>query len=105
MSSPDLAKFPAMKTHDGVWMMVSYAASPSGELARDAHGQLIPAWAWLATGSKANPRFYKWNPEGEVFQWSDAPRHWEYKTTCQPQESSGMRTPRMLLPKCSPDLK
>lgn len=105
MSSPDLTKFPALKTEEGLWMMVSYAASPSGRLARDAQNQLIPAWAWLATGRKDAPRFYKWSPAGEVFQWNEDKANWEFQATCRPQESSGMRTPRTLLPKCSPELK
>ncbi|HYO55276.1 hypothetical protein [Archangium sp.] len=105
ISSPDLTKFPALKTGEGLWMMVSYAASPTGRLAHDSRGQLIPAWAWLATGHKDEPRFYRWNPEGEIFRWNEDKKHWEFQTTCRPQESSGMRSPRVLPPKCSPELK
>ncbi|RUO89333.1 hypothetical protein D7Y11_30820 [Corallococcus sp. AB018] len=105
MSSDDLTRFPAMKMEDGLWTMVSYAASPDGQLARDSRNRLIPAWAWLATGHKDEPRFYKWNPAGEVFQWNEDKALWEFQANCHPQEASGMRSPRMLLPRCSPELK
>ncbi|WP_244224418.1 hypothetical protein [Corallococcus sicarius] len=105
MSSQDLKQFPALKMESGLWTMVSYAASPSGRLARDSRNQLIPAWAWLATGHKDAPRFYKWNPAGEVFQWNEDKHHWEFQATCHPREASGMRSPRTLLPQCSPELK
>src|SRR5262249_26132203 len=52
MSSSDLDVFPWMKAGEGGWVMVAYGATPSGKLARDSRGQLIPAWAWLATGHK-----------------------------------------------------
>ncbi|WP_244219695.1 hypothetical protein [Corallococcus interemptor] len=105
MSSEDLTQFPAVKMADGLWTMVSYAASPDGQLARDSRNRLIPAWAWLATGHKDEPRLYKWNPAGEVFQWNEATARWEFQANCHPQEASGMRSPRMLLPRCSPELK
>ncbi|MCY1043261.1 hypothetical protein OV208_18230 [Corallococcus sp. bb12-1] len=105
MSGPDLTQFPAMKMADGLWTMVSYAASPGGKLARDSRNQLIPAWAWLATGHKDEPRFYKWNPAGEVFRWKEDMKQWEFQALCHPQEASGMRSPRTLLPRCSPTLK
>ncbi|MCP3142950.1 hypothetical protein [Pyxidicoccus xibeiensis] len=104
MSSPDLGQFPAIKTEEGLWTMVSYAASPKGGLARDAQNRLIPAWAWLATGHRSEPRFYKWNPAGEVFQWNEGTKRWDFQATCQPRESSGTRGPRTQLPSCSPEL-
>ncbi|NTX04100.1 hypothetical protein [Myxococcus sp. CA040A] len=104
MSSPDLTQFPAMKTEGGVWTMVSYATTPSGRLARDARNQLIPAWAWLATGHKGAPRFYKWNAEGRVFQWNEDKARWDFQSVCRPRESPGMRGPRMLYPECVPEL-
>ncbi|PTL85954.1 hypothetical protein DAT35_01070 [Vitiosangium sp. GDMCC 1.1324] len=104
MSSPDLVAFPELKTGEGFWVVVSYATSPSGRLARDSQGQLIPAWAWLATGHKDEPRFYRWNPAGEVFRWSEDTKSWEFQAICQPQ-SSGMFGTRAFSPRCSPELK
>jgi hypothetical protein len=104
MSSPDLSTFPALKTGEGFWTMVSYATSPSGKLVRDPRGQLIPAWAWLATGHKAEPRFYKWNPMGKVFRWNEYKKSWDFQATCRPQVPSGMRSPRLLPPQCIPEL-
>jgi hypothetical protein len=103
MSSPDLGVFPWMKAEGG-WVMVAYGATPSGHLARDSQGQLIPAWAWLATGNEDNPRFYKWNPAGEVFRWSDDKRLWEFQAICRPQASNMFGRPDVLSPKCIPEL-
>jgi hypothetical protein len=104
MSSPDLVTFPALKTDEELWMMVSFATSPSGRLARDSQGLLIPAWAWLATGHKDESRFYKWNPAGEVFRWNEDTKNWEFQAICRPQ-SSGMFGTRTFPPQCSPELK
>ncbi|WP_240360099.1 hypothetical protein [Pyxidicoccus caerfyrddinensis] len=104
MSSPDLVTFPAMKTREGIWTMVSYAASPSGKLARDARGQPILASAWLATGRLDAPRFYKWSPAGEVFRWNEDKQVWEFQATCQPQSSSRL-SPRAAPPQCLPELE
>jgi len=51
-SSQDLGVWPLAKSRDGIWVMVTYGTTPSGTLARDARGQLIPAWGWLATGER-----------------------------------------------------
>jgi len=103
MSSPDLVSFPALRAGDGHWMMVSYATSPGGKLARDSQGSLIPAWHWLATGHRDEPRFYKWNSAGEVFRWVESTRNWQFQAICHPQQSSLFGS-RVLLPKCSPTL-
>jgi hypothetical protein len=101
-SSSDLKNFPATQTPEGAWVLVGYGATPDGELARDSRGQLIPAWAWLATGHRDAPRFYKWNPAGEVFRWSEDKRHWEFQATCNPQRSAFSK--HALPPKCAPEL-
>ena len=103
MSSPDLSIFPALKTGEGLWTMVSYATTPSGRLARDSSGSLIPAWHWLATGRVGAPRFLKWNPAGEVFLWMEGKRTWEFQATCRPQTSS-MIGRKILPPQCTPEL-
>jgi hypothetical protein len=102
-SSPDLKWFPATKSPEGIWVVVGYGTTPSGKLALDGQGQLIPAWAWLATGHLDAPRFYKWNPAGEVFRWNDNKEHWEFQAVCKPQLSS-ILVERVLPPKCSPEL-
>jgi len=103
-SSADLTtSFPATKSPEGIWVLVGYATSPSGEPARDAQGQVIPAWGWLATGQADTPRFYKWNPEGEVFRWNGETKRWEFQARCKPQPPS-MMIRKPLPPKCSPEL-
>ena len=102
-SSRDLETFPTAKSPEGAWVFVGYATTPSGEPARDSSGQVIAAWAWLATGPRDEPRFYKWNPAGEVFRWNEEKKRWEFQATCKPQPSpahSELRLP----PKCSPEL-
>jgi hypothetical protein len=103
-SSPDLRVFPAMKERDGNWTMVGYAVTPAGKPARDAQGQFIPAWAWLATGHVDDPVFYKWNMDGQVFTWREDKKNWEFLATCEPQEpgaiSAGIPPPR-----CTPGLR
>lgn len=101
-SSSDLENFPVTQTPEGAWVVVGYGMTPSGEPARDSHGQLVPAWAWLATGHRDEPRFYKWNPAGEVFRWSENKKHWELQATCKPQHSALARG--ALPPKCAPEL-
>jgi hypothetical protein len=103
MSSQDLKAFPAMKLGEGNWMMVGFAATPSGKLARDSRGQPIPAWGWLATGRIDKPIFYKWNFEGEVFKWSEDKKCWEFQATCEPQGPTPS-SPRGRPPKCSPEI-
>lgn len=102
-SSTDLMRFPTTKTPEGAWVMVGYGTTPDGEPARDSRGQLMPAWAWLATGHRDEPRFYKWNPAGEVFRWNEKQARWEFQATCKPQ-SSTLLTDRALRPDCAPDL-
>ncbi len=102
-SSTDLRRFPAMRSPEGIWVVVGYAATPSGQPALDGQGLLIPAWHWLATGRGDEPRFYKWNPQGEVFRWREDKRHWEFQAICKPQSSS-MLTGNVLPPECSPEL-
>ena len=103
-SSSDLGNFPAAMAPSGVWVFVGYGTTPSGELAQDSRGRLIPAWAWLATGHRDAPRFYKWNPAGEVFKWDEDKKLWEFQAVCQPQQSKS-DSPRMALPpRCSPEL-
>ncbi|XXF79218.1 hypothetical protein P2318_05545 [Myxococcaceae bacterium GXIMD 01537] len=101
-SSSDLRNFPVAKTPEGAWVFVGYGVSPSGEPARDSHGQMIPAWAWLATGHRDEPRFYKWSPVGEVFRWDESKKQWEFQASCEPQ--SRAIPGRVLPPKCSPEL-
>ncbi|MBZ4415902.1 hypothetical protein [Myxococcus sp. RHSTA-1-4] len=87
MSSPDLSVFPMVKSGDGLWMMVAYAATPGGKLVRDSRGELIPAEHWLATGHRDEPRFYKWNHEGALFKWNEDRRRWDFQATCRPRTS------------------
>lgn len=102
-SSSDLTIFPTAKSPEGAWMVVGYGITPSGEPARDSHGQLIPAWGWLATGHLDEPRFYKWSPNGEVFRWSDDKQQWEFQATCRPQISRILHR-KPLPPECTPEL-
>jgi hypothetical protein len=102
-SSPDLEQFPTVKSPEGAWVYVGYATTPSGEPALDSSGQLISAWAWLATGPRDEPRFYKWNPAGEVFRWNEDKKQWEFQATCKPQPPPA-RSKLVLPPKCSPEL-
>ncbi|MFL5347501.1 MAG: hypothetical protein ACJ8AT_22170 [Hyalangium sp.] len=102
-SSEDLKVFPAAKTPEGAWVFVGYATTPSGEPAHDSRGQVVAAWAWLATGHREEPRFYKWNPAGKVFRWSEDQKQWEFQATCKPQLSPAH--PEWILPpKCAPEL-
>ncbi|HYH94784.1 hypothetical protein [Hyalangium sp.] len=103
-SSADLMRFPAVRTPEGAWVMVGYAMTPNGEPALDAQGQRIQAWAWLATGHLEEPRFYKWNPAGEVFRWREDKKHWEFQAICQPQSSSILSPDQAIPPQCSPEL-
>jgi hypothetical protein len=103
-SSRDLTNFPARRVSETSWVTVSYATTPEGDPARDARGDLIPAWAWLATGHASDPRFYKWSPAGEVYRWSDARKRWELQARCEPQSSSVFYTGKALAPKCTPDI-
>ncbi len=103
-SSRDLTNFPTMKSPANGWVLVSYAVTPGGQPALDAQGQLIPTWAWLATGHVNEPRFYKWNPAGEVFRWNEAKKTWEFQAVCKPQSSSMFYTGKALPPKCSPEI-
>jgi hypothetical protein len=73
-------------------------------MARDSQGRPIPAWAWLATGHLDAPRFYKWNPVGEVFRWNDQEKQWQFQARCKPQFSSLVVQGVVLPPKCSPEL-
>ncbi|MCK8498874.1 hypothetical protein [Myxococcus fulvus] len=103
MSSSDLRVSPAMKSPEGQWTMVEYAVAPDGSPARDARGQLVPVWAWLATGSSARPRIYKWNPLGEVFRWNAAAKRWYFQATCEPQRPGNLST-TLPPPRCVPEL-
>jgi hypothetical protein len=103
-SSRDMENFPTLKMPSGAWVVVGYATSPSGEVARDSGGKEIPAWAWLATGPRGAPRFYKWTRGGEVFRWSEDKKQWEFQAVCKPQWSGGINRGRALPPKCSPEL-
>jgi hypothetical protein len=103
ISSPDLDVFPWMKTGEGQWVMVAYGVTPSGKLARNSRGQLIPAWAWLAAGHQAEPRFFKWNSQGKVFSWSEQEKSWEFLANCQPQPPSTFG-PNGLPPRCIPEM-
>jgi hypothetical protein len=103
-SSSDLRRFPAAKTPEGIWVMVGFGTTPGGELARDAQGQLIKAWAWLVTGHRDKPRFYKWNAAGEVFRWNEESKHWQFQARCQPQASTVLADGVVLPPKCAPEL-
>jgi hypothetical protein len=104
MSSPDLRVFPVMKSGEGGWMMVEYAVAPNGKPALDSRGQLIPAWGWLATGRADEPRFFKWNPAGEVFKWDGGKGSWEFQAICTPQKPS-MLSSMLPPPKCSPGMR
>jgi hypothetical protein len=103
MSSWDLGIFPMLKVGEGLWVMVAYGTTPSGKLIRDSRGELIPAWHWLATGHKDDPRYYKWNQAGEVSRWSKDKKQWEFLAICKPQ-SSGMLGSKVLAPSCIPEL-
>jgi hypothetical protein len=103
-SSFDLGNFPTAQAASGTWVLVGYGVTPSGELARDSGGQPIPAWAWLATGHRDAPRFYKWNPAGEVFKWNEDKRQWVFQAVCQSQKSKSPEPRLALPPKCSPEL-
>jgi hypothetical protein len=102
-SSRDLTNFPVMRTPAGTWMLVGYATTPNGKPALDAQGQPLPAWSWLATGHADEPRFYKWNPAGEVFRWNEGKKHWEFQANCKPR-SSTMLERKPLPPQCSPEI-
>jgi hypothetical protein len=103
-SSTDLKRFPATKSPEGTWVMVAYGATPDGELARDSQGRLMAAWAWLATGHRDAPRFYKWNPAGKVFRWHEDKKQWEFQAVCKPQPPSLFAEHVALPPQCSPEL-
>ncbi len=103
-SSTDLMRFPAARAPTGAWVVVGYATAPSGGLARDSQGELIPAWHWLATGHATEPRFYKWNPAGEVFKWSENGGRWEFQAICKPESSTLLEADRALAPNCTPAL-
>jgi len=103
-SSRDLGNFPTTKLPSGDWVVVGYGTTPSGEPALDSFGERIPAWAWLATGYRDAPRFYKWNRAGEVFRWSEDTKQWEFQAVCQPQSSRSIFPDTALPPKCSPEL-
>lgn len=103
-SGSDLGNFPTAKMPSGAWVFVGYGITPAGELARDSRGEPIPAWAWLATGYRDAPRFYRWNSAGKVFKWDEDKKQWEFQAICQPQQSNS-HGPRVALPpKCSPEL-
>jgi hypothetical protein len=102
LSSKDLTAWPAVKTSEGAWVMVTYGATPSGRLARNSRGALVPAWGWLATGHRSAPRFYKWNRAGEVFKWDAVRQHWQFTATCRPGSPSVFR-PQGTPPKCTPE--
>ncbi len=106
MSSPDLGVFPINVRNAGrdVWELVVYAETPTGTLARNSKGELIPTWAWLATGHRDEPRFYKWNPEGAVFLWNEDRKAWEFRSRCEPQ-SSAFNPEKALKPRCSPEIE
>lgn len=101
-SSKDLTVWPAVKSDEGAWVMVSYGATPGGRLARDSKGELIPAWGWLATGHRNEPRFFKWNRAGEVFRWDGVKRQWQFAATCRPGSPSVLK-PQGTPPKCDPE--
>jgi hypothetical protein len=103
-SSRDLENFPAGKVPSGAWVYVDYGTTPSGELARDSRGKVMPAGGWLATGNYDAPRFYKWNRAGEVFRWNEDKTQWEFQAVCIPQSSSSIARDLALPPKCSPEL-
>ncbi len=103
VSSSDLRVSPAMKSAEGHWSMVEYAVAPNGKPARDSRGQLIPAWAWLATGRAVAPRIYKWNLAGEVFRWSETGKRWDFQATCEPQRPSNLSAV-VPPPRCVPEL-
>ncbi|RJS25176.1 hypothetical protein DRW03_08690 [Corallococcus sp. H22C18031201] len=100
-SSRDLANWPRAKSREGDWIVVAYATSPSGRLARDSNGQPIPALGWLATGHRDEPRFYKWDRGGAVHKWSAGARRWVFQAKCQPR-FSGVLTPAGAMPECDP---
>ncbi|NTX10656.1 hypothetical protein HUA76_07655 [Myxococcus sp. CA056] len=100
VSAKDLVVWPLAKSGEGLWVMMAYATTPSGRLARDARGQPVSTWGWLATGHRSAPRFYKWNPAGEVFLWDSARKKWSFQATCRPRPSSAIR-PHGTPPDCS----
>ncbi|GEL72498.1 hypothetical protein MVI01_42820 [Myxococcus virescens] len=104
ISSQDLSVWPLAKSGEGVWIMVAYGTTPSGKLARDSRGQLIPAWGWLATGQRDAPLFYKWNQQGQVYQWDEGGKHWRFHANCQPGRPSTFR-PQGVPPDCTPALR
>ncbi len=106
MSSPDLGVFPINIRNAGsdVWELVVYAETPTGSLARNSRGELIPTWAWLATRHRDEPRLYKWNPTGEVFLWNEGRQAWEFRARCEPQ-SSAFNPEKALKPRCSPEIE
>ncbi|AFE05529.1 hypothetical protein COCOR_03952 [Corallococcus coralloides DSM 2259] len=102
-SSQDLESWPRLKAGEEGWVLVAYAATPSGRLARDSRGEPIPAWGWLATGPRSAPRFYKWNQSGAVFRWTGRETGWTFQATCHPASSNILRRSGVM-PKCTPDL-
>lgn len=102
ISGKDLTVWPRVKSEEGAWVMVAYGTAPSGRLARDSRGQLIPAWGWLATGHRSAPVFYKWNQAGNVFRWDNEKRRWQFHANCRPQPPSTFR-PQGSPPQCSPE--
>lgn len=105
LSSPDLGVFPVNVRNAGkeVWELVVYAETPTGNLARNSNGELIPTSAWLATYHLDEPRFYKWDPEGSVFIWNEGSKEWEFRSRCEPQ-SSAFNPKIALEPKCHPEI-
>lgn len=102
-SSQDLESWPRLKAGEEGWVLVAYAATPSGRLARDSRGEPIPAWGWLATGHRDAPRFYKWNQAGAVFRWMGRESGWTFQATCRPASSNILRR-NGVMPECSPAL-
>ncbi len=100
ISGQDLSVWPFAKVDGRAWIMVAYGTTPSGRMARDSRGQLIPAWGWLATGHPGSPRFFKWSPAGDVFRWDDAAGSWKFEATCRPRPPSSFR-PQGSMPDCT----
>jgi len=105
MSSPDLGTFPIHIKNAGteVWELMVYAETPAGNLARNSKGELIPTSAWLATYHLDEPRFYKWDLQGNVFIWNEENQEWEFRSMCKPQ-SSAFNPDKALQPECNPPL-